>query len=155
MILLGEALGLTTTSAPGGRPWTSSPWSRPPCACSPWRTPPTSCCAWTGACKHLLVDEFQDTSQNQMDLLCRLMAGWQAGEGRTLTVVGDPKQSIYGWRQAKPRLFTAAPGACPAPPGGFSPGSLLLTTNFRSTRTLIDWANQVFADVLGQAAAGA
>ena len=29
--------------------------------------------------KHLLVDEFQDTSLNQMQLLCRLMAGWQAG----------------------------------------------------------------------------
>ncbi len=52
--------------------------------------------------KHLLVDEFQDTSENQMQLLCRLMSGWQAGSGRTLMVVGDPKQSIYGWRQAKP-----------------------------------------------------
>ena len=40
--------------------------------------------------RHLLVDEFQDTSQNQMELLCRLMAGWQAGEGRTLMVVGTP-----------------------------------------------------------------
>jgi ATP-dependent helicase/nuclease subunit A len=44
--------------------------------------------------KHILVDEFQDTSENQMHLLCRLMAGWQEGRGRTLMVVGDPKQSI-------------------------------------------------------------
>ena len=96
------------------------------------------------------MDEFQDTSQNQMDLLCRLMAGWQAGEGRTLTVVGDPKQSIYGWRQAKPRLFAAAARGLPCPAGRIPLESLRLTTNFRSTRTLIDWANQVFADVLGQ-----
>ena len=98
---------------------------------------------------HLLVDEFQDTSQNQMELLCRLLAGWQTREGRTLTVVGDPRQSIYGWRQAKPRLFAESIQGLPCPGGRFPLESLLLTTNFRATRTLIDWANAVFADVLG------
>jgi ATP-dependent exoDNAse (exonuclease V) beta subunit len=98
--------------------------------------------------RHLLVDEFQDTSQNQMELLCRLMAGWQEGYGRTLTVVGDPKQSIYGWRQAKPRLFAASAQGLPCQEGRFPLESLLLTTNFRATSTLIDWANAVFADVL-------
>ncbi|MGO9620447.1 MAG: UvrD-helicase domain-containing protein [Desulfobaccales bacterium] len=98
--------------------------------------------------RHLLVDEFQDTSQNQMALLCRLMAGWQAGEGRTLTVVGDPKQSIYGWRQAKPRLFAESSQGLPCPEGRFPLESLLLTTNFRATRILIDWANGVFANIL-------
>ena len=98
--------------------------------------------------RHLLVDEFQDTSQNQMELPCRLMAGWQEGYGRTLTVVGDPKQSIYGWRQAKPRLFAASAQGLPCPEGRFPLESLLLTTNFRATRTLIDWANGVFANVL-------
>ena len=95
--------------------------------------------------KHLLVDEFQDTSVNQMQLLCRLMAGWQAGTGRTLMVVGDPKQSIYGWRQAKPRLFMASRNGLPC--GGSAPlplTPLTLTTNFRATRTLITWANEVF-----------
>jgi ATP-dependent helicase/nuclease subunit A len=97
--------------------------------------------------KHLLVDEFQDTSSNQMQLLCRLVAGWQAGDGRTLMVVGDPKQSIYGWRQAKPRLFLASREGLPC--GGSAPlplTPLTLTTNFRATRTLITWANQVFGD---------
>jgi ATP-dependent helicase/nuclease subunit A len=107
--------------------------------------------------KHILVDEFQDTSQNQMHLLCRLMAGWQAGEGRTLMVVGDPKQSIYGWRQAKPRLFMESRKGLPcgaAPPLPLTP--LWLTTNFRATRTLIDWANQVFAEtVMAGGTAGA
>ena len=107
--------------------------------------------------KHLLVDEFQDTSVNQMQLLCRLMAGWQAGDGRTLMVVGDPKQSIYGWRQAKPRLFTASRRGLPC--GGPEPlplTPLTLTTNFRATRTLITWANEVFgATVMKGGAAGA
>jgi ATP-dependent exoDNAse (exonuclease V) beta subunit len=107
--------------------------------------------------KHLLVDEFQDTSLNQMQLLCRLMAGWQAGAGRTLMVVGDPKQSIYGWRQAKPRLFMASRRGLPC--GGTAPlplTPLTLTTNFRATRTLINWANEVFGStVMKGGAAGA
>jgi len=107
--------------------------------------------------KHLLVDEFQDTSLNQMQLLCRLMAGWQADEGRTLMVVGDPKQSIYGWRQAKPRLFMASREGLPC--GGHEPlplTPLSLTTNFRATRTLITWANEVFGStVMKSGAAGA
>ena len=107
--------------------------------------------------KHLLVDEFQDTSLNQMQLLCRLMAGWQADEGRTLMVVGDPKQSIYGWRQAKPRLFMASRKGLPC--GGAEPlplTPLKLTTNFRATRTLITWANEVFGGaVMKSGAAGA
>ncbi len=106
---------------------------------------------------HLLVDEFQDTSQNQMELLCRLMAGWARGDGRTLMVVGDPKQSIYGWRQAKPRLFLESRRGlpCPGAAGATPLESLLLTTNFRASRTLIAWANEVFGEtVMGGAAAG-
>jgi ATP-dependent helicase/nuclease subunit A len=95
--------------------------------------------------KHLLVDEFQDTSENQMTLLCRLMSGWENGAGRTLMVVGDPKQSIYGWRQARPRLFMESRNGLPC--GAASPlplTPLWLTTNFRATGTLIEWTNQVF-----------
>jgi ATP-dependent helicase/nuclease subunit A len=105
---------------------------------------------------HLLVDEFQDTSQNQLDLLCRLMAGWEQAAGRTLMVVGDPKQSIYGWRQAKPRLFLESRRGLPCPEAAATPLTpLLLTANFRATETLITWANQVFGDtVLGPAAEG-
>ena len=40
--------------------------------------------------EHLLVDEFQDTSLAQYELIERLTAGWDAGDGRTLFVVGDP-----------------------------------------------------------------
>jgi len=93
---------------------------------------------------HVLVDEFQDTSGNQMLLLCRLLSGWTPGAGRTLAVVGDPKQSIYGWRQAKVRLFVASREGLPCDPV-YPLEPLLLTTNFRASRSLIAWANGLFA----------
>jgi ATP-dependent exoDNAse (exonuclease V) beta subunit len=99
--------------------------------------------------KHLLVDEFQDTSEAQMDLLCRLQSGWEAASGRSLMVVGDPKQSIYGWRQAKVRLFQESRQGLPCGPEGTHPlEPLLLTTNFRASQTLIAWANKVFGDTV-------
>ncbi|MDP3183620.1 MAG: UvrD-helicase domain-containing protein [Desulfobaccales bacterium] len=103
--------------------------------------------------KHLLVDEFQDTSANQMTLLCRLLEGWEAWGERTLMVVGDPKQSIYGWRQAKVRLFQEARQGLPCSPArSFPLKGLLLTTNFRASLTLIAWANKVFGETVMAAA---
>lgn len=100
--------------------------------------------------KHLLVDEFQDTSLNQKRLLCRLLEGWSAEGGRTLTVVGDPKQSIYGWRDAKVEIFLEAREGLKCEEQGvhFPLEPLDLTTNFRSTRCLIDWVNGVFGETI-------
>ena len=55
--------------------------------------------------QHLLLDEFQDTSATQLDLVQQLTAGWQRGDGRSVFCVGDPMQSIYGFRQAEVRAF--------------------------------------------------
>ena len=55
--------------------------------------------------QHILVDEFQDTSSAQLELLRLLTAGWQRGDGRSVFCVGDPMQSIYGFRQAEVRAF--------------------------------------------------
>ncbi|MCL6622850.1 MAG: UvrD-helicase domain-containing protein [Syntrophobacterales bacterium] len=99
---------------------------------------------------HLLVDEFQDTSLNQKRLLCRLLEGWAGGDGRTLTVVGDPKQSIYGWREARVEIFLEARKGLKCEEQGlhFPLQPLDLTTNFRSTRRLIDWVNGVFGETV-------
>ncbi len=55
--------------------------------------------------RHLLVDEFQDTSRRQHQLLSHLIAAWPEREGRTCFVVGDPMQSIYFFRDADAELF--------------------------------------------------
>ncbi|KAH7884318.1 P-loop containing nucleoside triphosphate hydrolase protein [Phlebopus sp. FC_14] len=47
-------------------------------------------------CRHVLVDEFQDTNIIQYELMCCIAAA-----SRCVTVVGDPDQSIYGWRSAE------------------------------------------------------
>ena len=55
--------------------------------------------------RHLLVDEFQDTSRRQHGLIANLIALWPEREGRTCFVVGDPMQSIYFFRDADAELF--------------------------------------------------
>ncbi|MBV8573549.1 MAG: UvrD-helicase domain-containing protein, partial [Acetobacteraceae bacterium] len=92
--------------------------------------------------RHILVDEFQDTSIEQCALLEALTAGWEAGDGRTLFLVGDPMQSIYQFREAEVGLFLRARthglGALPLEP-------LSLARNFRAAPNLIDWVNRTFA----------
>jgi ATP-dependent exoDNAse (exonuclease V) beta subunit len=58
--------------------------------------------------RHILVDEFQDTASPQLELLRKLTSGWQAGDGRTLFIVGDGMQSCYGFRSANVGLFLDA-----------------------------------------------
>lgn len=48
--------------------------------------------------KHVLMDEFQDTSQLQWSVIRKLLEDVLAGAGHTLLIVGDIKQSIYRWR---------------------------------------------------------
>ncbi len=95
--------------------------------------------------EHLLVDEFQDTSISQYDLIKALTAQWSDGDNRTLFLVGDPMQSIYGFRQAEVKLFLeVAQGIF----GSVRLQHLQLTANFRSTPSLVDWVNNAFRDVM-------
>ncbi len=95
--------------------------------------------------RHLLVDEYQDTAPSQEALLRRLVAGWQRGDGHTLFCVGDPMQSIYGFREADVTLFLEAQvrGV-----GEVALEPLVLSRNFRSCRAVVDWVNRSFARLL-------
>jgi ATP-dependent exoDNAse (exonuclease V) beta subunit len=93
--------------------------------------------------RHLLVDEMQDTSESQLELLRNLTLGWQPGDGRSLFLVGDPQQSIYAFRKAEVRLFqqliaTRRLGELELLP-------LQLSANFRSEPAVVDWFNGVFS----------
>jgi ATP-dependent helicase/nuclease subunit A len=91
--------------------------------------------------KHILVDEFQDTSGSQMKLLEHLVSGWELEDGRTLFLVGDAMQSLYSFRDARVGLFINAQRY---PIGPIQCKPLNLSTNFRSQQGIVDWVNQQF-----------
>lgn len=94
--------------------------------------------------RHLLVDEFQDTSPSQVKLLEQLTQGWQMDDGRTLFAVGDPMQSIYRFRKANVGLFIdAAENGI----GDIHLERLQLYRNNRSAPAIVEWINRTFAPV--------
>jgi ATP-dependent exoDNAse (exonuclease V) beta subunit len=95
--------------------------------------------------QHILVDEFQDTSSAQLELVRLLTAGWQTGDGRSVFCVGDPMQSIYGFRQAEVRAFLelAEDGI-----GELRFDVQRLRDNFRSAAPVVDWINACFSRIL-------
>lgn len=94
--------------------------------------------------RHLLVDEFQDSSHGQFRLLELLTLRWKTGDGRTLFLVGDPMQSIYRFREADVGLFLEAErhGI-----GGVRPVKLCLARNFRARPGIVAETNRMFAEV--------
>jgi superfamily I DNA/RNA helicase len=92
--------------------------------------------------QHLLVDEMQDTSTSQYELIELLTQSWD-GRSQTVFLVGDPKQSIYLFRQARVERFvrmmqTRMLGDLPL-------GLLRLTANFRSQSELVAAFNEDFS----------
>jgi ATP-dependent exoDNAse (exonuclease V) beta subunit len=95
--------------------------------------------------RHVLVDEFQDTSEAQVKLLESLTAGWQRGDGRTLFLVGDPMQSVYRFRNAEVGLFLDIRNHGLR---DLELEPLTLAVNFRSTVPVVQWVNECFGRVL-------
>ncbi|MCP3678151.1 MAG: UvrD-helicase domain-containing protein, partial [Deltaproteobacteria bacterium] len=91
--------------------------------------------------QHILVDEYQDTSRRQLELLRALTRGWEPGDGRSLFIVGDPMQSIYLFRDAEVGLFLDAKDSGIGEVGLYS---LTLQSNFRSQAAIVDWVNDSF-----------
>lgn len=79
--------------------------------------------------KQILVDEFQDTSLLQYELIKLLV-----GDKSNLTVVGDDDQSIYAWRGAKKENLTLCQQ-------DFNSKIITLNQNYRSNQTILDFAN--------------
>lgn len=103
---------------------------------------------------HLFVDEFQDTDPLQAEIILYLCeagaraSAWQSvalADGK-LTVVGDPKQSIYRFRRADVGMYDDVRRLI----GQSNPLSASLSVNFRSTRGLLNWFDACFADLLGR-----
>ena len=93
--------------------------------------------------KHILVDEFQDTSGSQIKLLESLVSDWQENDGRSLFLVGDAMQSLYSFRDARVGLFINAQHH---PIGNVQCKHLELNSNFRSQKGIVDWVNANFSN---------
>jgi len=102
--------------------------------------------------KVILVDEFQDTDPVQSQMLMYLAGDdyqekkWDKGVPLpgSLFVVGDPKQSIYGFRRADIDIYEKFKAILIETGGMMKP----LTTNFRSVSELEKWFNGVFPELL-------
>lgn len=101
---------------------------------------------------HVLVDEFQDTDPVQAEVMLLLTADdthetrWQHCRPvpGSLFVVGDPKQSIYRFRRADIVTFNQVKRIIAE---DSTRGAVIeLSTNFRSSGTVVNWINRVFAD---------
>jgi len=93
--------------------------------------------------RQLLVDEFQDTDELQAILVLRLALEGPPEDRPGLFLVGDPKQSIYGWRRARLGVYRELVGEAL---GGAAP--LPLTANFRSASGILDEVERAVAPLM-------
>ena len=89
---------------------------------------------WARRFTHILVDEYQDTNDVQYKLLKLLTM-----PSTSITVVGDPDQTIYTWRGANQQIILNFPIE-------FAPcQDVVLDQNYRSTKNILDRANELIA----------
>jgi ATP-dependent helicase/nuclease subunit A len=93
--------------------------------------------------RHLLLDEFQDTSPLQWQVLQSWLGAYEADAHRPrVFLVGDPKQSIYRFRGAEPRVFDVAREHLVRT---FGAAALRTNVTRRNCQPLVDIFNRVFA----------
>ena len=98
--------------------------------------------------KYIFVDEYQDINAVQQSILDKLTSG------DNLFVVGDIKQSIYAFRQAKPDIFLNHLNNASEDPGENDTAlRVTLSDNYRSRKGVLDFVNKVFARIMTTAAA--
>jgi ATP-dependent helicase/nuclease subunit A len=103
-----------------------------------------------GRYHHVLVDEFQDTSRKQWELVSLLVKAWGEGVGLaaqpSIFIVGDRKQSIYRFRDADVGVLHEAGGFIDA----LRPDSAArrsITRSFRAVPELLAFVNDVFSEI--------
>ncbi|MEO0019512.1 MAG: UvrD-helicase domain-containing protein [candidate division WOR-3 bacterium] len=105
---------------------------------------------------HILVDEFQDTSFLQWGIIDKLTEEWRSGEGLkrelgvapTIFIVGDDKQSIYMFRNARVELFFKAKEKLEQWLGSEKVETVTLQENYRSLPAIIDFTNALFSQLM-------
>jgi ATP-dependent helicase/nuclease subunit A len=100
--------------------------------------------------RHVLVDEFQDTSRAQWDLVAQLVKSWGEGFGAaadalppSIFIVGDRKQSIYGFRDAEVAVLDEAAGFVDALRQD-GDARRAISVSFRAAPELLAFVNDVF-----------
>jgi ATP-dependent helicase/nuclease subunit A len=97
-----------------------------------------------GRLRQLLVDEFQDTDRLQSEIVRQLALEGETGKRPGLFVVGDPKQSIYGWRNADLTSFDAFVERAEEERAEI----YHLTVNFRSTPAVLEEVERAFQPIM-------
>ena len=95
--------------------------------------------------RHVLIDEFQDTSQLQWSVIRQLLQDVLAGAGNTLLIVGDIKQSIYRWRNGDWHIMDEL--SYPNTNEQFTS----LTKNFRSSEEVVRFNLSLFDHIVANA----
>ncbi len=114
-----------------------------------------------GGLSHILIDEAQDTNPEQWDIIDDLCGDFFSGqsssdETRTIFTVGDIKQSIYSFQRAAPQQFEEMRHyfADKVRTGGAQWTDESMTISFRSTQTILDLVDHVFADATAKQGLG-
>lgn len=87
--------------------------------------------------QHVILDEYQDTSAGQLQLLSSLF------KDQSVMAVGDPKQAIYGWRGASPGTMERFHDDFSSMPVASSANTFTLSTSWRNDRIILDAANAI------------
>ena len=101
------------------------------------------------AIEHLLLDEFQDTSATQLRAIQpvaeEILSGGDGERPRSMLVVGDVKQSIYGWRGGDPAILERLDEVLGE--GVVEFDGKELTTSYRSSPAVIELVNTIFQGI--------